>query len=203
MAGGWNKGLTKSDPRVRKYAETFSNRCKSGDIIPWQTGQTKETDTRILNQSLLISDKVNQLIVNGDWHNSFSKSRRQSYKNESFDGKWEVLVAKWFDEQNIVWIRNKSVFSYTFNEKQRKYTPDFYLPNNNCYVEIKGWKTPKDEAKWAYFPNLLVVLSGTDLKSLGLIDIHKDWKSDVDIQKPNIKIGLQHLKLILSHGLIA
>lgn len=45
------------------------------------------------------------------------------------------------------------------------------------YVEVKGWKTSKDEAKWAAFPRTLIVLSGTDLQKLGLdISVRKDWK---------------------------
>ena len=35
---------------------------------------------------------------------------------------------------------------------QRYYTPDFYLPDEDIYIEIKGYKTIKDEAKWSQFP---------------------------------------------------
>ena len=38
------------------------------------------------------------------------------------------------------------------------------------FVEIKGFKTPKDEAKWKYFPKTeqLKVLFYQDLKNLGI-----------------------------------
>ena len=95
---------------------------------------------------------------------------------ESFDGTWEVKLAMWFNMNQINWQRNKRKFSYNF-DKLRYYVPDFFLPDIECYVEVKGWKTPKDEAKWLQFPEKLVVLSGSDLQSLGLdITVRKDWK---------------------------
>ena len=73
-------------------------------------------------------------------------------------------------------MRNKKTFSYEY-DKIRQYTPDFYLPNIDCYVEVKGWKREKDEAKWKSFPEKLLILSGTDLQNLGIISsIKKDWK---------------------------
>lgn len=116
-------------------------------------------------------------IADGTWHNSFARSRRHIYAGQSFDGMWEVHLAHWFDNQSIVWIRNTSSFPYAFEGRQHRYTPDFYLPNIDCYVEVKGWKTPKDDAKWRDFTERLVVVSGSDLLALGLpVTVRKDWK---------------------------
>jgi hypothetical protein len=124
------------------------------------------------NVSLTVSRKVEQ----GTWHNSFSKCRKKLYAGQSFDGSWEVELARWFDSEKIEWIRNQESFPYFF-EKDRKYIPDFYLPQIDCYVEVKGWKTAKDDAKWSHFPKRLIVLSGTDLQNLGIpIHVRKDWK---------------------------
>lgn len=123
-----------------------------------------------------LSMTITQKVIDGTWHNSFSRCRKQEYKGQSFDGKWEVLLAKWFDENQITWTRNKRRFPYIFG-KLRHYVPDFYLADIDCYVEVKGWKTLKDEAKWAQFPLRLVILSGSDLQALGLhISVRKDWK---------------------------
>ena len=35
----WNKGLTKDDPRVKKYLDTIQRKIKSGEIIPWNRGK--------------------------------------------------------------------------------------------------------------------------------------------------------------------
>lgn len=81
----------------------------------------------------------------------------------------------WFDSNSIEWVRNKKSFPYTL-DRERRYTPDFFLPNVGCYVEVKGWTTPKDEAKWRDFPKELplLILRGEDLVNLGLdIEVKK------------------------------
>lgn len=69
-----------------------------------------------------------------------------------------------------MWQRCKESFGYEFENKKRKYTPDFYLPESNEYVEVKGYKTEKDLAKWSQFPpnKKLKVLMKEELLALGL-----------------------------------
>lgn len=124
-----------------------------------------------------ITKTVNDKIERKTWHNSFARCRRQTYKGIMFDGMWEVMLAMWFDEHNVLWSRNHDAFPYTFEGKQRKYIPDFYLRDIDCYVEVKGWRTDKDLAKWSQFEKRLLVVSGSDLQMLGLdVQVKKDWK---------------------------
>lgn len=37
------------------------------------------------------------------------------------------------------------------------YFPDFYLPDYNLYVEVKGYETERDRCKWAVVKNLLTI----------------------------------------------
>lgn len=34
---------------------------------------------------------------------------------------------------------------------------DFYLPSYDCYLEVKGYETERDLAKWAALSNLLII----------------------------------------------
>lgn len=72
---------------------------------------------------------------------------------------------------NIKWQRNKDSFAYTFQGKERRYTPDFYLIDDDVYIEIKGYKTEKDDAKWTQFPphRKLVVLMKKNLVEMKVI----------------------------------
>lgn len=76
-----------------------------------------------------------------------------------------------FDKQNIKWIRNKQQFDYIFENKKRKYTPDFYLSDTDEYIEIKGYETDKDRAKWSQFPKdkILKIYKQKELKQLQII----------------------------------
>lgn len=60
----------------------------------------------------------------------------------------EIRLAKILDGLNLIWKRNTKGFSYTSKEgKKRKFYPDFYVNDFNCYVEYKGWVTPDMEHK--------------------------------------------------------
>lgn len=54
--------------------------------------------------------------------------------------------------------RNRKGFPYFFEGKWRKYYPDFYLPAEKKYIEIKGFFSDKTNAKIAYFPHPLIIL---------------------------------------------
>ena len=44
-----------------------------------------------------------------------------------------------------------TTFEFIQPEKRRKYTPDFYIPGGNYYVESKGRFTQADRMKHKYF----------------------------------------------------
>lgn len=77
---------------------------------------------------------------------------------EHLHGGWEKIVAAFLDEQKIRWCKSKKSFTYTWQNKEHEYFPDFYLEEYNTYIEVKGCKVARDDAKWSVFPeNLLVV----------------------------------------------
>ena len=59
------------------------------------------------------------------------------------DSTWEVECAKRLDELGIRWIRNPSLkLKYTTRGRRaRNYIPDFYLPDHDVYIEVKGYWT--------------------------------------------------------------
>jgi len=117
-----------------------------------------------------ISEGVQKKVEEGTWHFSFSKTRTHEYRGEKMYGKWELQYAQWLDNKEIEWRRPKERFPYVFQEKTRYYTPDFYLTSTGEYIEIKGYETEKDRAKWENFPLKLKVLKGIDLYELGVIN---------------------------------
>ncbi len=82
----------------------------------------------------------------GGYRKNSGLSKGGYYKNQYFDSKFEIEVAKYFDFLNIKWIRNNKRFYFIWNEKQTYYIPDFYLINYNMYFETKGyWWSDKKE----------------------------------------------------------
>jgi hypothetical protein len=62
-------------------------------------------------------------------------------------GLWELNTAMWLTQQSILWKR-KIYISYIDEQGvTRTYTPDFYLPKYNVYIEVKGYFSEKDKNK--------------------------------------------------------
>lgn len=116
-----------------------------------------------------ISEAVFEKIRNNTWHLSYSKAKIVMYNGVKLHGTWEVGYAKYLDAQGLSWRRPNEKFEYTFEGKIRHYTPDFYVDVLQSYVEIKGYVTAKDEAKWNQFTEKLLVLRGENLVELGIL----------------------------------
>jgi|688.fasta_scaffold373220_2 hypothetical protein len=123
------------------------------------------------NNGKAISVAITKKVADGQWHTSLAKRMHIDYNGVDLHGSWEVAYAKFLDNNNIKWQRNKDSFAYTFQGKERRYTPDFYLIDDNVYIEIKGYKTEKDDAKWTQFPphRKLVVLMKKNLVEMKVI----------------------------------
>jgi len=69
---------------------------------------------------------------------NFGKSnswKRIRYKGIWMKSSWESKYAEYLDKNNIKWLYE----SKTFNLGDCTYTPDFYLPKQDLYIEVKGW----------------------------------------------------------------
>ena len=77
------------------------------------------------------------------------------YSGVKLKGNWEVIVAKWLDENEIKWEHETKSFNYEWNG-MRKYYPDFYLPDFDLFIEVKGYQTERDLQKWVSVKNLVV-----------------------------------------------
>ena len=164
----WNKGLTKENcESIRLSSEHVKEGYKSGRLKPSMLGKklTKE-------QRQKLSNTISKKVADGTWHYSFSKVRTKVYESkENGDvklmGSWEYEFAKYLDENNIKWKRPKEKFYYEFEGLKKGYgfyNPDFYLIEENLWIEIKGYETDKDRAKWKWFPHNLKVIKGKELK---------------------------------------
>lgn len=89
-------------------------------------------------------------------NNVVGRVKNVLYNGIKLKGSWEVMVAEWLDSNNIKWEHETKYFEYEWNGK-RKYYPDFHLPELDMFLEVKGYKTERDSAKWKVVPNLKIV----------------------------------------------
>lgn len=89
------------------------------------------------------------------------------------DSKWEALFIGVMSMLNINCERHKRDLGVTWGEVGHWYAPDFYLPTDELYVEVKGVPRPGDPVKWAAFREQvgpLAVLDRDGLNRLRTLD---------------------------------
>jgi hypothetical protein len=97
-----------------------------------------------------------------------------SHNGCNLKGSWELKTAVWLDSLDEEWQNEVNPQPYTFSGKTHMYYPDFYLPNRDVYIEVKGYKTARDGAKWSQFEGTLLIVDKKniyDLESLSIEDL--------------------------------
>jgi len=95
--------------------------------------------------------------------------RRYHYGGAAFRSSWELELAKAFDERGIEWRFEPRKFDLG----SQTYTPDFYLPQQECFIEVKGYFGPQSKATVELFrernPEIpLIVATKEVLKMMGV-----------------------------------
>jgi len=69
-----------------------------------------------------------------------------------FRSKWEANMARYYNFVGIKWIYEPQEFEfYKIKRGSRFYKPDFYLPRQDRFIEVKGWFRPADKTKLRRF----------------------------------------------------
>lgn len=153
----WNKGLSRqTDVRVKKYSD--SQKGKPGTF----TGKTHTVEAR---------EKISaKLSIN----NKGGRCKWFEVAGQKVQGTWEQNAAIKFEEFGIRWQKlntNKYTFEYEMDGKSRSYTPDFYLPDYDVYLELKGRWWGRDKEKMdlvveKYKDKRIVVIEKDDYEKL-------------------------------------
>lgn len=80
------------------------------------------------------------------------------YNGHLLKGTWELKTAMWLDGQGLEWEPENYFCEYVWNGGTHRYYPDFYVFEYDVYIEVKGYKTDRDEAKWSQFDRKLVII---------------------------------------------
>jgi hypothetical protein len=173
----WNSGLTaEADERIAKTRDSLHKRIESGDFMKSRRGVPLKDTTREKiseGRARFLNEQGNGGFRDVKWYKTID-----SFGNEcSLRGTWEVKVSEWLNEQGIKWSR-KYYIKYLDNEIKRTYAPDFYIPNENTIIEVKGYYSEKDRRKMELVreqnPNLIVkILMQKEIENLNQLCYNK------------------------------
>lgn len=114
------------------------------------------------------SEKM-KMVVKNNPHSYLGSNRGRVKQYEldgfKFHGNWEVLFYLWAKEVGLNPQKCLEGFPYEWNGI-RQYYPDFYLPTLDIYVEVKGFISQRDRAKWGSFPKHLVVIRSFEIEKI-------------------------------------
>lgn len=157
----WNKGLTKeTDARIANIGQVYSNRAKAG-LYTWEHNKhSQATKEKIRQQKLELCAKQGT--------NLCGKGKRGYYRGYYCQSSWELAYVIYQLDHNINIIRNTKCFNYILDGIKRSYFPDFYLVDENKYIEIKGYYDNKTKEKEKQFPKneKLIILKQKEMQPI-------------------------------------
>lgn len=155
----WNKGLTKeTNDIIRQYSDHMKALVKQNGHI----GCVGLKGAESTSANILVREKISKTMsllyaYPRGW------AKRGWYRGIWCDSSWELAFVLYCFDNNINFIRNKDSFPYTWDGYTHNYTPDFYLPDQDMYIEIKGQYTEKEQAKIEQFSKSITVYQYTEM----------------------------------------
>jgi hypothetical protein len=104
-------------------------------------------------------------------NNVCGRVKHGEYNGVKLKGSWELKTAQWLDSQGLKWIHEDGPFPYVWEGKNKNYFPDFFLEEHNLYLEVKGYKTERDKAKWNQFPHVLLIIDKDIIHHLDVLKL--------------------------------
>lgn len=171
----WSKGLTKeTDERIRKRSEKMKLDYKNGIKTYKSHAHTQETRERL---SQIQSERIKKMGSGGfkaiKWYSV------KNHENESIvvRGTWELFIAERLNQHGIKWFRGNALKYRDHNNMTHRYSPDFYLPDKNVFIEVKGYFSERDRTKMC----LTVLQNDVSIILVDTYWYHKLIKNEIEI----------------------
>ena len=153
----WNKGLTaETSESVANIQQKLQFKYQTGELVAYQP--MNDPDVRLKHKESMKKAYANYT------KRTPGKFKYGWYNGIWCDSSWELAYLLYCLDNNIVIQRNKLGFSYFWEDSIHTYFPDFYLPDTNTYVEIKVYRSDRDDAKISQFTETLLVVDAEAMK---------------------------------------
>lgn len=125
----------------RKLKNWFCNRKCSGKYF---RGKKRKNTSKSVMKAYLNGNKTPFTIYG---NGGYRKDLKQYFRSN-----WEANCARIFNKQGRVWKYEPKVFVLEVDGKEKTYRPDFYLENEDLWIEVKGyWRSEEAKNKFSVF----------------------------------------------------
>lgn len=98
-----------------------------------------------------------------------------------YQGSWEFRMGLWLKKNNVSFLCHRGVrqFPYVIDNEDHTYCPDFYIPGQDYFIEVKGYFPPKQRRKISIirksYPDIkLEVYDKERLEANGILNIDRE-----------------------------
>lgn len=107
-------------------------------------------------------DKIRNSMI-GNKHSKNQRNKKAFYKDIQMDSMWEVAVAKYLDDNNIIWKYEEKHYPLM---ESKTYSPDFFIYDSEDnlvkLIEVKGLFREANRIKFelfkAMYPDIVIEL---------------------------------------------
>lgn len=100
--------------------------------------------------------------------------KRDDLGDIAFRSRKEANIARWLNWLGIEWEYEPKEFEFPVKRGIRFYTPDFFIPEDAIWYEVKGWMNPESITKlrrfrkyyYEEFEKLYMICAGTGKKGI-------------------------------------
>ena len=148
------KGMS-GKKHTKKYAMEIQKRV----LKYWSEITNEELEERRMKQrkTRIKNGTLNPNAKKGIPYSRCRGGKRNDLNNIYFRSSWEANYARFLNFMKVKWEYEPKTFIFeNIKRGSVSYTPDFYLPDEDKWVEIKGWMDAKSKTKLKrfekYFP---------------------------------------------------
>ena len=129
FVSSWNAGLTKeTDSRLAARGKKLSDKYASGELVHAWLGRHHSDETKAKLRAIAINNQLG----------GHPYRKQVEYNGVLLDSSLELMLAVKLDELGIDWTRCERFTYIDPDGKIHTYTPDFYLPEYNIYLDPKN-----------------------------------------------------------------
>ncbi|MDO8640279.1 MAG: hypothetical protein Q7R33_01945 [Nitrosarchaeum sp.] len=148
----------------------------------------RENDILIKTRKDICKEKRNVGIRRNPRYKEFRPTKWFFYDNIFYQGTWEFKFGLWLRMHNIRFNCHRDVrrFEYVIDNKKHFYCPDFYLLDEDKFIEIKGQFTARCREKMAIisklYPDIKIeIYRYQELSKMGVLNINKELNLDLKL----------------------
>lgn len=101
-------------------------------LVPWNKDKHGYFSEEVLEKLRNLPSYPGSGYGKGAWY--YTSCQGYKWLRSSY----EIAFAEYLDQNNILWYYEPKTFSMIINSKKTVYIPDFFLPEFNKFIEVKG-----------------------------------------------------------------